>query len=127
MKRILLILGCLCLVSSLNAIEPQTPYLGNDPYPCNVSVSTSSSRALISTQADLVGDWVIVNNGSYNLYISTYSISYSTNATSASNVFRLGSGSSLNIDGRTKKGFYAVSEAGTSANRVDMFYVIENK
>jgi hypothetical protein len=127
MKRISLILFCLSIVTALYAIEPQTPYLGNDPYPCNVSVSTSSSRALISTQADLVGDWVIVNNGSYNLYLSTYSISFSTNATAAANVFRLGSGSSLNLDGRTKKGFYAVSEAGGTPNRVDMFYIIENK
>jgi hypothetical protein len=127
MKKLLLIFSCLFAASFAYSIEPQTPYLGNDPRPCNVTVSSTTSTQLMTTQADLIGDWLVVNHGDYTVYISTYSISHSTNATTATNVFKLETNESLNLDGRTTKNFYAITEAGSASNRLDMMYVIENR
>jgi len=79
----------------------------------------------MTTQADYIGDWLLINHGDYSIYLSTYSIAFSSNATNASNVMLLKTDESINLNGRTTKNIYAITADGSASNRLDMFYVTQ--
>lgn len=124
MKKVLLI-GLLLLIFGISyAIEPETPYLGDTFIPRNVTVSSYTTTAIISTtEAPKMGDWVIQNNGSYNIFISTYSGADTAGLT----VGKLLAGQSISLGGRVPKAIYAVTEKGTSnTSRLDVFLIYKD-
>jgi len=118
MKRILLILGLILVVNSMASAAWLTGSdKGKRRTDFNVTITSYTATAIIaSADADLSTDWDIVNNGSYDIFISP-TANFDTAGTSCR---KIAPGASYSPQGKNTSAVYALTQKATAyTSRVD--------
>ena len=116
MERILLILGLMTITAIAQASWLMGIDKGRRAEPYNTTVSSTSAAVLTEANAQTITDWSIVNNGSYAVYYSTFSV-ISTNTL----CFKINAGGSLSPEGKTISPVYLCTDNATAyTSRVDI-------
>lgn len=124
MKQLLLVLFALAFVTTVHAYEPGTPYLGDTPLFKNVTISSYSTTAIITTaNMKKTGAYLIVNNGSYDVYLATFAAIN----TSLTNCAKLIPTAHIAVNGKTGIGVFGRTiKAQSYTSRLDVFHVYED-
>ena len=112
MKRILLAITFTLIVKCAYALNPDSVYLGNNAAPRNVTVSSTTTTPLItSDEAKNMGGFILVNHGAFDVYITTFSGAVTT----GSNNTKIEAGENIAIAGQIVGiPWYCVTTSGPS-------------
>lgn len=117
MKRILLILGFMIISITAQAAWLTGSDKGKRRTDFNVTVTSYTATAIIAAaDADLSTDWDIVNNGSYDIFISP-TASFDT---AAATCRKIAPGASYSPQGKNTSAVWALTQKATAnTSRVD--------